>query len=134
MWLDDIKDYIDAITPAVGLPVYELNRPESPEDCITIYEYTGLPVNQQAGTETPSLQLWLRTSSATLAENYAAFNRVIDTLMQVGYEDGLLPQGVTINGNDYLRITPVTSGIMPLGKNENGSLEFSFNFNVIRRK
>lgn len=129
IFLDDMKDYIDSLN--LNIDVFEANMPPKPDNCLTLVEYAGLPY-QQGNTATYGLQLMLRCKPENYAEYYEKLYAITHALIEIGYEDGSLPEGTEINGNLYLRVYMPESGVIPLGEDDNGRALLSKNFYVVK--
>ena len=129
IFLDDIKDYIDGLN--LHIDVFEANMPPKPDDCITVFEYAGLPY-EQGQAKIYGLQIVVRCTPQNYSTMYECLQQIIDALVEVGYEDGSMPEGKYINGNLYLRIYMPESGVIPLGKDDNGNILISKNFYVVK--
>ena len=129
IFLDDMKDYIDSLK--LNIDVFEANQPPKPDDCLTLVEYAGMPY-EQGQTKTYGLQLLLRCKPQNYATMYEMLDTIIDALVEIGWEEGTMPEGKFINGHLYLRISMRESGIIPLGKDDNGNILLSKNFYVVK--
>ena len=127
MLLTDMQDFLQQ--NGVTIPIYTGNMPHNPITCITLFEYAGMPV--ESGTAiTPGLQLLLRTND--FESGYQQLETATTSLLQIGYENGEMPQGVVINETSYFLVYTPNSGINQLGKDENGNILLSKNFYVVR--
>ena len=129
IFLDDMKDYIDSLN--LNIDVFEANMPPKPDNCITAVEYAGLPY-MQGQTTTYGLQLMLRCLPQNYAEMYEKLNAITQSLVEIGYEEGTMPEGKMINNHLYLRIYMPESGVIPLGEDDNGRMLMSKNFYVVK--
>ena len=86
----------------------------------------------QGDTATYGLQLILRCQPQNYAEYYEKLYVITQSLIEIGYEDGTMPEGKEINGHLYLRIYMPESGVIPLGKDDNGNILVSKNFYVVK--
>ena len=132
VFLNDIKKYL--IENGITYPIFVGNLPVKPNNCITLFEYQGLPDELQAETTSPGLQLLLRVDNENYELGYEELYKATRILERVGFEDGELPDGVTINGTKYFCIYSNGSGFNQLGKDENGSSIMTTNFYVIKEK
>ena len=129
IFLDDMKDYIDSLD--YDIAVFEANMPPKPDDCLTLVEYAGLPF-EQGEASIYGLQLMLRCKPENYAEMYENLYAITQSLIEIGYEDGTMPEGIEINGHLYLRIYTSESGVIPLGEDDNGRMLMSKNFYVVK--
>ena len=62
MMIQDMGRYLqERGIGAVGKYIFLSLLPDSPVECMALYEYQGQPGNQIAGTEVPGLQICVRT-------------------------------------------------------------------------
>lgn len=129
IFLDDMKDYIDGLN--LDISVFEANMPPKPDNCLVLIEYAGLPY-EQGEAAIYGLQLVLRCKPENYAEMYEHLYATTQSLIEIGYENGTMPEGIEINGHLYLRIYTPESGVIPLGKDDNGMILMSKNFYVVK--
>lgn len=132
IFLNDIKQYLQK--KGITYPIYVLNLPAKPNNCITLFEYEGLPSEIEAQTVSPGLQLLLRVDNADIENGYEQIYKAVEILEQIGFEGGELPEGVTINNTQYLNVVAQGSGLIPLGKDDNGCNIFTKNFYVTKER
>lgn len=119
MMLKDIGQYLQENgCGETGKDIFLARRPDQPVECITLYEYQGQPGNQIAGTETPGLQVCVRTKR--YPDGYAKLKQAHKALKEIGFEDGELPEGIVVNDTRYFRVQPAISGLIQ-DRDENGN-------------
>lgn len=132
MMLKDIGQYLqERGIGKVGRYIFQSLLPDSPVECMALYEYQGQPGNQIAGTETPGLQACVRTKR--YPDGYAKLKEAHKALKEIGFEDGELPEGVVINGVRYFRVQPVLSGIIQ-DRDDNGNLLLKRSYYIIKEE
>ena len=132
MMAEDISQYLqEKGCGEVGKDIFLSIRPNDPTECMTLYEYQGRQGNQLAGTETPGLQICVRTDR--YPNGYAKLKKAHDALKEIGFEDGMLPEGVKINDTLYLRAEPVMSGIIQ-DRDDNGRLLLRRNYYITKEE
>lgn len=120
MMLKDIGQYLqDRGVGRVGKDIFQSLLPDSPVECMALYEYQGQPGNQIARTETPGLQICVRTKR--YPDGYEKLKEAHNALKAIGFEDGELPEGVVINDVQYFRVQPAMSGVIQ-DRDDNGNL------------
>ena len=129
IFLNDMQTYLEQQN--IGIPFYVGNLPATPTNCIAIFEYQGLPPQMNA-TETPAMQLLLRTEASNFATGYEQLYTATQSLLAIGQQDGEYSEGIVINDSLYLLIYTPGSGFNQLGKDENGNVLISKNFYVVK--
>lgn len=120
MMIQDMGRYLqERGIGAVGKYIFLSLLPDSPVECMALYEYQGQPGNQIAGTEAPGLQICVRTKR--YPDGYVKLKDAHNALKAIGFEDGEIPEGVVINDVQYFRAQPAMSGIIQ-DRDENGNL------------
>lgn len=111
----------------VGTSIFVNTIPPTPDNCISVSGYAGGPperTHDTSGNDNPSVQVRVRNTSAGTART---------NVEQVyNYLDGV--SNTTIGSTFYLGISAINSGPIPMGKDENGRTEFTWNFAVKRRR
>lgn len=132
MMLKDIGQYLqDRGVGRVGKDIFQSLLPDSPIECMVLYEYQGRPGNQIARTETPGLQVCARTKR--YPDGYTKLRKAHNALKEIGFEDGELPEGALINGIRYFRVQPAMSGIIQ-DRDENGNLLLKRNYYITKEE
>lgn len=129
IFLNDMRDYLE--NAGITLPIFVGNMPPAPVDCITLFEYQGLPPEMGAA-HTPGLQLMLRIKPEQFAVGYEQLYNAAQALLEIGDREGDKAEGTEINGSLYLLVNTPGSGFNQLGKDDNGNSLLSKNFYVIR--
>ncbi len=122
MLLDDLGDYLETQSlGVVNTDIFLGNQPDKPDNCVTLFEYSGDPPDHSRDSriDRPGLQVIARNTS------YVDGRQKLQQIQNL--IDGL--NGVTINGTRYISIFANQSP-MPLGKDESGRMEWSQNYSV----
>jgi hypothetical protein len=111
----------------VGTTIFLNTMPATPDACIAVSVYAGGPVERthdSSGNDNPSVQIRVRNASAGTART---------KVEQIyNYLDGV--SNTTIGSTFYLGIFAINSGAIPMGKDENGRQEYTWNFAVKRKR
>jgi len=111
----------------VGTTIFLNTMPATPDNCIAVSVYAGsLPerTHDSSANDNPSVQVRVRNTSAGTART---------KVEQIyNYLDGI--SNTTIGTTFYLGIFAIKSGAVPMGKDENGRQEYSWNFSVKRKR
>lgn len=107
MILDDVLSHLQ--TNSIGTESTDLfggELPDSPDDVVVVNEYAGEPANNMASTRSPGIQILVRGSTYISARQ--KIEDVYQLLKVIGDEfDDTAPEGITINGNVYLKFKAV---------------------------
>jgi hypothetical protein len=113
--------------PAQGPPVvvgtiFWNDKPSTPDALIAVFGYAGQPPEWTNTNkyDKPSVQVLIRG-----AKNAAGAAR---TLAETIYQDLDGLTSITLSGTFYQRIEAAQSGPTPMGKDENGRIEYVLNF------
>lgn len=128
---DDIAAYLVAkgrgTLPSAGPPIvagtiFVNDKPSTPDACICIFGYAGQAPEwtNTSKYDRPSVQVLVRG-----AKNAAGTAR---TLIETIYKDLDGLTNTTLSGTYYQKIEAVQSGPTPMGKDENGRIEYVWNF------
>ncbi len=117
MMLDDIAGYLQN----VATPIYKGTMPDTPDDCIGLFEYAGEPISLDWRGESPNLQVMVRNKS--YEQGRLTIANIQRALHGVNNKD--------INGTRYLLIRALQSP-EHLGRDENNRCEFVQNFQIIK--
>jgi hypothetical protein len=125
---DDIAAYLaTGGFGTVGTSIFLNTMPPTPDACIAVSVYAGGPPERTydgSGNDNPSVQVRVRDSNAGTART---------KVEQIyNYLDGR--SNTTINSTFYLGIFAINSGAIPMGKDENGRTEYTWNFSVKRSR
>lgn len=131
-----VKDIADFIALAglgtVGSNIFCADMPDAPDSLICIFEYAGNTPILNEILDQPGLQVRVRGTAYETVRTL--LQSIQNLLMRVGNtDDSLYFGGVTINGKDYLRITPA-QGITSLGRDSKERTELVQNFYIIKRR
>jgi hypothetical protein len=111
----------------VGTSIFVNTMPATPDNCIAVSVYAGSPperTHDSSGNDNPSVQVRVRNTSAGTART---------KVEQIyNYLDGI--SNTTIGSTFYLGIFAINSGAIPMGKDENGRQEYTWNFSVKRKR
>jgi hypothetical protein len=123
MMLDDMATILaDAGCGTVGSTIFKGHRPDTPDTCLTLYQYAGEPPALIAGAsyERPGLQVWSRSTNPQAA--LTMLDAVVDVL-----------HGLTEASTDYARYLLVEAKQSPaaMGLDDNGRTEYVCNFRVV---
>lgn len=129
-FLNDMKEYLTQ--QGLQGEIFIGQMEDQPVECTALLETQGLPPDQMAGTETPGLQITVRTDE--FVEGYQKLKQAYHALVQIGWEDGDLPEGVFINGSSYFRVYPVSSGMASMEKDEAGHVRMAQEFHVVKEE
>lgn len=118
--VNDIADYLeDEGLGTVGTDIFVGNQPETPVNCITVFDTGGQKPSIDIPTKRPTFEVLVR------ATDYATGKDLIDsvrTLLHNKYNETLV-----VDGNYFFSINAVAEA-GHLGKDELGNDEFSINF------
>lgn len=122
MMLDDIGTLLQtAGLGTVGSTIFKGQRPPTPDQCLSLYQYAGNPPGlvQGARYEYPGLQVWARSSDPVAP--LTMLDAVIDAL-----------HGVTNYQTTYARYLIFTAKQSPeaMGRDDLGRTEYVVNFRV----
>lgn len=127
MMLDDIAAYLaEQNIGTVGTSIFKGSMPDSPDNCIVVYEYAGLPPDLALDgkeIEQPGLQVRVRNKS------YSAGREAIESVITA-----LSPTANKyLSGTFYLSII-VNQSPAPLGKDAKNRHEWTVNFSVRKER
>lgn len=111
----------------VGTSIFVNTMPATPNNCISVTGYAGQPPDRTydgSGNSRPSVQVRVRNTSAGTART------TIENIFN--YLDGV--SNTTLSGTHYLGIFALNSGAIPLGIDENGRTEFTWNFGTLKSR
>jgi len=111
----------------VGSTIFVNFLPPTPDNCIIVSGYAGgapMRTHDTSGNEAPSVQIRVRNTSTATARS--KIQQIYNTL------DGIT--NTTLSSTFYLGIESINSGPIPMGKDENGRQEYSWNFSCLRRR
>lgn len=132
MMLKDMGQYLqDAKVGKVGKDIFLSLLPDSPAECMALYEYQGQQTNQIAHTEAPGMQICVRAKR--YPDGYVRLQSAHKALKEIGFEDGDFPGGAVINGVQYFRVQPVMSGIIQ-DRDENGNFLLKRNYYITKEE
>jgi len=120
--LDDIASYLLAqgVITGVGIDTFIDNKPESPDDCICIFEYSGTPTTAISEAIERSVQIVVRDSNYLTARSKAWLLHYLldpqDRFIQATPQRWMLSAA---------RQQPYKMGI-----DENNRIEFVFNLSI----
>ncbi len=132
-FLDDMGQIL--VNESLGIlntNIFLGDRPETPDDVITLYEYAGTAPSFVGQTRSPGLQVTVRSEDYETGRT--TIQTIYDFLDQIGDEQREdYAEGIEANGNWYLRFAPVQEPF-PTGKDEKGRQTFIQNFIVTHRR
>jgi len=124
MLLEDIGNYLEQNGIGVlGTDIFLGQLPASPDNVVALFEYAGYPPWLKLSCERPGLQVRVRST------HYTTGRTKIEKVTQVLH--GVTEQ--TINGVRYVIIQAEQSPF-PLGRDENGRIEWAVNFTVMKER
>ena len=126
---DDLAVYLAAKgRGTLASTIFVNDKPSTPDAVICLFGYAGQPPEwtSTGRYDRPSVQVLVRG-----AKNAAGAAR---TLIENIYKDLDGLTDTTINGTYYQRIEAVQSGATPMGKDENGRIEYVWNFTVSKSR
>ena len=115
----------------LGINLFLSQMPESPDLAVALYETGGGGYDTMTELHTAGLSVRSRADDYETA--YGMITEVSNTLSAVGDEKYYLTglnQGITVNGNTYLRIKP-ESEPYSLGRDSHERVEFAQSFSLI---
>jgi len=125
--LDAIADYLETLgIGSVGIDLFESLLPETPDDCVALFEYAGKPpLLSLDGSESdcPGLQVRVRASS------YEAGGTKLEQI-----RSALHPVSNQSIGGIFFISIRVNGSPIPLGVDQNDRPERSLNFSIIKRR
>ncbi len=127
--LDDIQTYIVANSDLVfGTDLFASEMPDEPDSVTVIFQFAGNQPSRVGDNRSPGLQV--RTRANTYTAGLQLIEDIYAILSLVGdeFKDDA-PEGVTINGTDYLAFIPQQEPI-PIGEDSKGRPEFTQNYIV----
>lgn len=128
-FLDDISDYIVANTSLVkNTDFFGGSKPDSPDAVTMIFQFGGNPPSKIGDNRSPGLQVRTRANSYVAALQLLEDIHIILSPLGDEFKDDS-PEGVEINGTDYLSFISQGEPI-PLGEDSSGRPEFTQNYIV----
>ncbi len=121
-----IDESLGGAPTAMSWPVYAGDLPPSPDECIALYQFSGLAPDTKVGKRNPGLQIVVRGKSADERMGGYASAEAKAAAILVGV-DGIGAK--TINGTTYLEIL-AESDVVFRGRDGNGRPEMVVNFIV----
>lgn len=101
--------------------------PATPDNCISVSGYAGSPperTHDTSGNDRPSVQIRVRNTSADTSRS------TIESIYN--HLDGI--KNTTIGSTFYLSVAALHSGPNQMGEDGNGRTEYTWNFQVLRRR
>lgn len=127
--LDDIADYIVANSDLEkGTDLFGGEIPDTPNAVTSVFQFAGNQPSRVGDNRSPGLQV--RTRANTYTAGLQLIEDIFAILSLVGdeFKDDA-PEGVTINGTNYLAFIPQQEPI-PIGEDTKGRPEFTQNYIV----
>lgn len=121
-----ITAYLIAQGLGTSSTVFTNYKPPNPDNLTCVFSYAGSPperTHDGSGNSHPGIQVWIRDTSAPTGRT--RIESVFNLL------DGLSNQ--TLSGVFFVGMDAVSSPI-PMGRDENGRVEFSLNFSTTVRR
>lgn len=123
MLLDDIATYLEANSiGTVGTDLFKGDMPETPDNCVALFEYAGEPPEVATDIEYPGLQVRVRNTS------YSAARVKIDAVYALLHTLA----NTTLSGTKYLSIFAVQSSPVPLGRDSSNRVDLAQNYKVTK--
>lgn len=76
MFLEDLRNYLTE--KGITYPIFVGNRPNTPVNCLTLYEFEGAAIEEHSNVVIPSMQIMLRTDN--FEEGYEQLEKATDYL------------------------------------------------------
>ena len=122
----DIADMLadkSSLALTFGTDLFVSNLPDSPDDCVAVYDAPGDSPEQGSDIYRPGIQIQVRGASDSYSDTWSEAFNIREEL------DG--KYNVTKNGSCYIGIFAVGE-IIPLGRDRHNRPVFSMNFRLIR--
>ena len=123
----DVKDILEGASSATGLEfgvdLFCFLQPDSPDQCVTIFDTGGYPNQPNYRLEMPTIQVRVRGAPKKYRDAYTIAESVREVLRET--------HNTSVNGTKYIGFW-VMSDIFPLGYDEKNRPEFSINFRLQR--
>jgi len=120
--IQEVAEYLEnASVGTRGTDIFVSSLPESPDNCIALFENSGVEANKYVPLENPSFQVLIRNTS--YATGRAKAEDVKDVFLRKNNVE------LTTGGTHALFIHPVAD-VGYIGRDKNDRHEWSINFNM----